>query len=90
MIDLHKYGKVSYIDFSNIIWKAGYKIADLNRFINKSHGYMDASGHSDGITKPKHILDLCNMIGEEMYVFCFDEVMKENEEKKKKRTRRFS
>jgi|GEM_PF-3264713 len=89
MIDLKKYGKVNYQDFRKIIWKAGYSIADLNRYINRSQGYMDKSGHdASGIVKTKHVIDLCGMIGEEMFMYCFEEVMKANEEENKRRERR--
>lgn len=88
MTNLNKYGNLSFRDFRKIIRKAGYKTADLNRFLKRSHSYLHSSGHRKGIVKPKHIIDLCDMIGDELFIYCHEEVMKENKEALAKREKR--
>jgi hypothetical protein len=96
MIDLQRYGKIEYTDFTKTIWKSGYKLSDLNRRLNKSSSYFSTCGfiveYTQGkrytYVKPRFIVEASAMIGQEMFKYCYEEVLKEKEKEMEARKQR--
>jgi hypothetical protein len=97
MIDLKEYGEIEYDDFTKTIWRAGFKLTDLNRRLNKSQSYFTTcgwyhtyspKGERLSLVKPRLIVETAQMIGEELFIFCYEAVLKDKEIERLRREKR--
>jgi hypothetical protein len=97
MIDLSKYGEIEYDDFTNTVRRAGFKLTDLNRRLKKSKSYFTScgwfhtytpEGRRLSLVKPRLIVETAQMIGEELFVFCYEAVLKDKEIERLRREKR--